>query len=534
MSFKNEGVKAPVGVTAEGTSAVVARGLSTLRPPTDIGVNFGTSSFRFNQVVGVEFLTYNAVGDAQPTANLSSTQLAFGVGGGTPVDTILGRGAANRLDVATGDSLNIVAGDILIGGTVLFEADRDLAVSLIPNADNALTLGSAARRIAEGNGVQWNVFSLVSDANPSVRLSGNSIQLGAGGATALDVQLTRGAANRLDLASGDSFNIVSGDLLFAATIVINSSRNVVGVNALAQALNPDADNTRAFGTASLRYSDMVAVQHRIFAALGDANASARLSSNSLELGAGGATALDVQLTRGAADRLDLATGDTFNIVLGSFQIAATTVFNSSRDLAINLIPDGDNTRSFGSSTRRASELYCVYSVFDRRLFYADQLDNPVNANWIVNALAPVEADPTNAALPIRAFDDTTEEGIGFILSIPSGVTKMRIYLKGRARTAPGAARTVGVKLYYRQIYDNAAVSTTWAGTNDGSKVLADIDIPTNAFFQYDSQTLDLITDFAPDVILGKLYQFELTRINPTAGTELVGDWLPIEIMVEFS
>ena len=167
------------------------------------------------------------------------------------------------------------------------------------------------------------------------------------------------------------------------------------------------------------------------------------------------------------------------------------------------------------------------------VFYADQLDFPVNSNWIVNALAPAAADSLNAALIVRRFDDTVEEGAGFALPIPTGATSVKIGFISRGQTAPAAARTVGVKLYYRQIPDAAAVSTTWAGANDGSRVLTDIDIPATTDFQYDSQTMTLAS-FSPALVAGKTYQFELTRINPTAGTELVGDWDLLELSVEFS
>ncbi|RYF18862.1 MAG: hypothetical protein EOO77_10730, partial [Oxalobacteraceae bacterium] len=74
-------------------------------------------------------------------------------------------------------------------------------------------------------------------------------------------------------------------------------------------------------------------------------------------------------------------------------------------------------------------------------FYADQLDNPTSSDWSVNLLAPASNDATNGALVVRAFDDTAEEGVGFMLSIPTGVTTLNLRLKGRAATAPTA--TVG-------------------------------------------------------------------------------------------
>jgi hypothetical protein len=158
-------------------------------------------------------------------------------------------------------------------------------------------------------------------------------------------------------------------------------------------------------------------------------------------------------------------------------------------------------------------------------FQADQLLSPNNADWKVNALAPSGADSNNAALSVRLFDKTTEEGVGFIVDVPLDVANMTIRLQSRAEVAPGAARTVGLKLYNRGIPDNAAVQT-WSTGN----TLADIDIPANEYFQYDEETLTLAT---LGVTAGELTQFELTRIDPSAGTELDDDWALLAIEIEF-
>jgi len=63
--------------------------------------------------------------------------------------------------------------------------------------------------------------------------------------------------------------------------------------------------------------------------------------------------------------------------------------------------------------------------------------------------------------------------------------------------------------------------------------LTDIDIPANIFFQYDGQTL-AFTDFNPDLVAGRLYQFELTRIDPSTGTDLEGDWDLLELGIELT
>lgn len=158
-------------------------------------------------------------------------------------------------------------------------------------------------------------------------------------------------------------------------------------------------------------------------------------------------------------------------------------------------------------------------------FHADNMQSPTNSDWTVAVLAPLLADADDESLSVRLFDDTIEEGAGFELEIPSGATSIVLSFKSRAITAPGAAATVGLNLYNRGIPDNAAVEA-WSSATQ----LTDIDIPTNEFFQYDTQTITLAS---LGITAGEQTKFELTRINPTGGTDLVGDWGLLQVKVGF-
>lgn len=166
----------------------------------------------------------------------------------------------------------------------------------------------------------------------------------------------------------------------------------------------------------------------------------------------------------------------------------------------------------------------------RKLFYADQFDNPINSDWVINALAPAIKDPSNNALTVRAFDDSAEEGVGFILSIPSGATQMKLSFKSRAKTAPtGGAKEVALNLYTREIPDNAAVGS-WSGENNINSVIS---LPVSSTdFQYDEHTFTLAS-MANVLTAGRLYQFELTRDHDAASDTLVDDWYLLELIVEF-
>jgi len=159
-------------------------------------------------------------------------------------------------------------------------------------------------------------------------------------------------------------------------------------------------------------------------------------------------------------------------------------------------------------------------------FYADQLDTPVTPNWAVTGMAPANVDSLNSALLVRRFDDTAEEGVGFALELPNSASNIEIAPRARAETAPGGARQVILKLYNRDISDNAAVGAWSAGTT-----LTAIDIPTNAYFQYDSQTISFTT---LGLTAGRITQFELTRNGADGNDSLVGDWSLLYIKITFT
>ena len=157
-------------------------------------------------------------------------------------------------------------------------------------------------------------------------------------------------------------------------------------------------------------------------------------------------------------------------------------------------------------------------------YHASQLDTPNNADWAVNALAPVLPDPDNVAILIRRFNDTIEEGVGFTVEIPSGVTNMKLKIRWKAITG-AANKKVGLKLYNRGMPDNAAVESWSAGTQ-----LADVISANNVFYQYDEETISLAT---LGVTAGELTQFELTR-DDVSSPALSGDIGLRTLILEFS
>lgn len=192
-----------------------------------------------------------------------------------------------------------------------------------------------------------------------------------------------------------------------------------------------------------------------------------------------------------------------------------------------MLETGDGTSANTKLGTTSASLQVLGSAFPKAHFYADQLDNPNSADWKINALAPAVADSNNSGLTSRLFDDTTEEGVGFIITVPADATNLKLSIKSRAETGPGAAKAVVPKIYNRGIPDNAAVEAWSAGTN-----LTAVDLPiTTEFFQYDTQTITLSS---LGITVGELTQFEITRVGTDGSDTLTGDWALLEIIVEFT
>jgi hypothetical protein len=146
-------------------------------------------------------------------------------------------------------------------------------------------------------------------------------------------------------------------------------------------------------------------------------------------------------------------------------------------------------------------------------FFADQLIVP-NASWAVPAVAPTDQDNTSPVRSIVSLIATPETGRGVSMFVPGGATSVRIWRVYKAATAPGAARTAGSKLYWTTAKDATAIPAFQ------SSVLDDMDFAATTNPVVDS--VDKTLDGLPGVTgLVEVY-FEITRIAPTAGTDLVG------------
>lgn len=162
------------------------------------------------------------------------------------------------------------------------------------------------------------------------------------------------------------------------------------------------------------------------------------------------------------------------------------------------------------------------NTFPTTYLFAEDLDNPNNANWAVNTLAPVLVDAVNPALTVRAFDDTLIEGVGFKAVVPRNATNLEISIRVRASTAT-ISNNVIFQLHKRVI--GGAVGAWQAQPIN----VANIDNSTNYKVHKFSYSLSVL-----GAVEGNLIQLELTRVGNNAGDTLIGDLLMSDLVVGFS
>lgn len=330
---------------------------ASLIPNADNTLDLGSASRRFNEVFGQEFKVLNAAGDANPTAKLSGAILELGVGGATALDWSLARTAASVATLGIDDKLRFEASanNVLLG--TFITADTVDRFAITANGDLQWGSGAAAADINLARAAA-NVIRLASGDTLRFATDGSTggAQFGATG----DALLYRSAADRLSLGDDDKFRLahatsVPEGLTLAATTAGNDSPRLIFYNEGTGGTNGVAIRSTSGGI--LRFSS-------------GANPGAATGTTIMDLVAAGKLQLpitgavgglliggDAEWFRGAADRMDLASGDSLNIVLGNLQMAGTTLFESDRDLAVTLLPNADGTLDLGSQARRFNTLF---------------------------------------------------------------------------------------------------------------------------------------------------------------------------------
>jgi hypothetical protein len=159
-------------------------------------------------------------------------------------------------------------------------------------------------------------------------------------------------------------------------------------------------------------------------------------------------------------------------------------------------------------------------------FSAAAFDNPNNAGWASNALAPIVTDSVTTSLSVRAFDDTLLEGVGFLLNIPATASSISFKFTYRAASAPASAVNAIFQLYTKEINIGAAVGA-WSAATTLSSIPLTVD--TNYHTSLQSLTLASL-----GLVAGDTVQFQLVRNGASASDTLVGDFYLLNALVTFS
>lgn len=146
-------------------------------------------------------------------------------------------------------------------------------------------------------------------------------------------------------------------------------------------------------------------------------------------------------------------------------------------------------------------------------FDVDQLQNPATG-WPFTVPAEIAVSTNDTDKLERLHDDTAEEGSGTgTIFIPAGITGVIVRTKFRAETAPGAARTVGRRLYGMTV-------GTAVGAWSAAVRLDDVPIATDELYVTQTQTIN-IADLG--LTADEYGQISLSRAAPLAGIDLTGD-----------
>jgi hypothetical protein len=238
----------PVGTINLNQSTVIASG-------RDFTVTNGTTSVTGTATI-VGAATINGSGSAATsigtgTGNVTvgNTTGTLGLTGGTidingtaAVNIAMGTAGVNIGTTTQYGSVTIKAESKATYGTIAVQGSTSSGAANMAGISFVDASGARTGFIGDASALNSDIF-LMSDsgninlsANGTINLNqdttvaaGKNLTLTSGALTINDVTLSRGAADRLDLATGDSFNVVSGNIQTAGTIRLDASGNLVNI-----------------------------------------------------------------------------------------------------------------------------------------------------------------------------------------------------------------------------------------------------------------------------------------------------------------
>lgn len=158
----------------------------------------------------------------------------------------------------------------------------------------------------------------------------------------------------------------------------------------------------------------------------------------------------------------------------------------------------------------------IQPIVTEQLYSRDFID-PDSEDWALASVAFSSSDGANSAIKVRRFDPSPYGGVGFSKKVPSGASRLRITLIGRADVAPSAEESIGLVLYNREVPNDEGVIKDW-----NASALLDIVVPTNAKYQHYTTGMELASERLEP---GRSYVFELARRAPGSGKEFTDRWI---------
>lgn len=191
------------------------------------------------------------------------------------------------------------------------------------------------------------------------------------------------------------------------------------------------------------------------------------------------------------------------------------IASKATPVAADIILIEDSAASFAKKKITLTSLLGAGSGYPIYNFSAGSMEYTDVSDWAIAVAAALYNDTTNNAVPLRRFDDTTEEGAGLPgpLYIPSA-TNLYIDLWSLPISAPGGAVAANINMHFRLFNDAAAIGS-WTTVNLGNISFDSGD--TN-------KQLDTFSDAIGDYgfIGDNYYQIMFSR-DTDDGDSLVGD-----------
>jgi len=218
---------------------------------------------------------------------------------------------------------------------------------------------------------------------------------------------------------------------------------------------------------------------------------------------------------------DLWSANKINSQLGNYYLQSAFISTSAG------AADASKPVVLDATGKIDSSLLPVSSV-SKTVINAQDFDFTNNVDWTVSNSSSLIRDPVNQAIRTRAFDQSTDEGAGFLVDIPAatlGLTTIKFKVWTKRRTT-GTGTNAVIAFFNRPVNTGAPVGP-WNTTTAGQTTITGL----STVYQVNEVTVAISS---LGLTAGTLHQFELVRRASLAADTLTGDLLVSRLEVSFS